>query len=246
MVVTAARQEGLNVVAEGGSLYHMDMSILADGNTGLEHNLPPEFFYDDVLQFWPATGAGYTPTLIVTYGGPSGERWFYQEDDVWLDPILSRFVPPHILQPRSVRRVKAPIEDYDHMIHAATQARELMLRGVYVNVGAHGQREGLGAHWEMWAFVMGGMTPMEALATATTNPAHHLGFAKDLGSIEKHKLADLVVLRENPLENIRNTHAIEKVILNGRIFEIPELTEILTGNRSLRPFYWQRDETGRQ
>ena len=69
MVVTAAREAGLMVVAEGGSLYHMDMNIIADGNTGLEHNLPPERFYDDVLQFWPATGVGYTPTLVVTFGG---------------------------------------------------------------------------------------------------------------------------------------------------------------------------------
>ena len=139
------------VVAEGGSLYHMDMSIIADGNTGIEHNVPPERFYDDVLQFWPPTGVAYTPTLVVTYGGPGSEYLFYQESDVWTHPILSRYVPPHILQPRSVRRQMAPASDYQPFRDSAANAKRLMELGVLVNTGAHGQREGLGSHWEMWA-----------------------------------------------------------------------------------------------
>jgi imidazolonepropionase-like amidohydrolase len=238
MVVTAAREAGLMVVAEGGSLYHMDMAIISDGQTGLEHNMPPEHFYDDVMQFWPATGVGYSPTLIVTFGGLGSENWFYQESEVWTHPILSRYVPPHILQPRSVRRPMAPESDYQAFRDSATNARHLMEKGVLVNIGAHGQREGLGSHWELWGFVLGGMSPMQALRTATINPARYMGLARDLGSIEPGKLADLLIVDGNPLEDIRVTDDIAYVVLNGRIYEGGTLTEKVTGDRRLEPFYW--------
>ena len=77
---------------------------------------------------------------------------------------------------------------------AAAVAKTLMDNGVTVNIGAHGQREGLASHWEMWSFVRGGMSPMQALSAATINPATYLGMDADLGSIEPGKLADLVVL----------------------------------------------------
>ncbi|MGH8238727.1 MAG: amidohydrolase family protein, partial [Steroidobacteraceae bacterium] len=156
MVVTAAREAGMLVVPEGGSLYHMDMSMVADGNSSIEHNVPPERFYDDVLQFWSSTKVAYTPTLVVTYGGPGSEFFFYQESEVWTHPILSRYVPPHILQPRSVRRQMAPASDYQAFRDSAANAKRLLELGVLVNTGAHGQREGLGSHWEIWGFVQGG------------------------------------------------------------------------------------------
>ncbi len=239
MVVSAAREAGLMVVAEGGSLYHMDMSMVADGNTGIEHNLPPERLYDDVLSFWPETGVGYTPTLVVTYGGLSGEVWFYQNSDVWKHPLLSRFVPPHILQPRSVRRVMAPRSDYQQFVDSAANAKALMERGVTVNIGAHGQREGLAAHWEIWGFVLGGMSAMQALETATVNPARYLGMDADIGSIEPGKLADLLVMEGNPLEDIRATDDVAYVVLNGRIYQGGTLAETVTGERKLEPFYWE-------
>lgn len=240
MVVTAARENGLMVVAEGGSLYPMDMTIIADGNTGLEHNNPPQHFYDDVLQFWPKTGVGYTPTLVVTYGGPGAEFLFYQESDVWAHPLLSQYVPPHIVQPRSVRRQLAPRTDYQPVIDSAANAKKLMELGVSVHIGAHGQREGLGSHWEMWGFVLGGMSPLQALQTATILPAQYMGLDKDLGSIEAGKLADLLVLEGNPLEDIRVTDDISYVIQNGRIYEGGTLTEQLTGEHRLKPLYWQK------
>ena len=240
MVTTAAREAGMLVVCEGGSLYHMDMSMVADGNTSIEHNVPPEHFYDDVLQFWRPTNVAYTPTLVVTYGGPGSENFFYQESEVWAHPILSRYVPPQVLQPRSVRRQMAPASDYQAIRDSAANAKRLQELGTLVNTGAHGQREGLGSHWEIWAFVQGGMSPMQALQAATIDPARHLGMARDLGSIENGKLADLLIVDGNPLDDIRVTDDIAYVVLNGRIYEGGTLAERLSGQRKLQPFYWQK------
>jgi imidazolonepropionase-like amidohydrolase/Tol biopolymer transport system component len=237
-VIEAARQEGLMSVAEGGSLFHLDMSFIADGITGVEHNVPTLVMYNDVTQFWRQSQSGYTPTLVVTYNGLTSEDYFYQESEVWKHPVLSRFVPPSVLQPRSVRRPMAPESDYKDDDSAAA-AKVLMEAGVVVNTGGHGQREGLATHWEMWSFVRGGMSPMQALSAATINPANYMGMAADLGSLEVGKLADLVILDANPLDNIRNTDKISHVVINGRVYEGGSLQEVLTGDKALQPFWWQ-------
>ena len=237
-VVKASRDNDLIVVAEGGSLYHMDMSLVADGNTSVEHNLPVSAIYDDVVQMYSQTNVAYTPTLAVTYGGVRGEDYYYQESDVWKHPLLSKHVPPTVLQARSVRRQMAPVEDYADAASAAV-SKELMEAGVPVSIGAHGQREGLAAHWEMWSFARGGMSPVQALRTATTEPARHLGFDKDIGSLEEGKLADLVILSENPLENIRNTDKIEHVMIGGRLYEADTMNEVHTGDTKRLPYWWE-------
>ena len=238
-VVTAARDANLAVVAEGGSLFHMDLSMVADGNTSIEHNLPQSQLYDDVIQFYGQSDVAYTPTLNVTYGGIRGENYYYQESDVWKHPILSNHVPPLKLQARAVRRQMAPAVDYSDAVSAAT-AKKLMEAGVLVNIGAHGQREGLGAHWEMWSFVRGGMSPLQALKTATVNPAKFLGYDNDIGTLEPGKLADLVVLSNNPLDDIRNSETIESVMIGGRMYDAKTMDETVTGDRKREPYYWER------
>ena len=237
-VTTAAREEGMLVVSEGGSQFHMDLSMVADGNSAIEHNLPQSMLYDDVLQFWSQTQVAYTPTLGVTYGGLSGENYWYQQSNVWEHPILSNFVPPHILQPRSVRRVLAPDSDYYHTV-SATTAKLMADRGVMVSIGAHGQREGLASHWEIWGFAQGGMSAIDALKTATTTPARALGFDDDLGSIEAGKLADLVILDANVLDDIYQSDKVNMVMLNGRLYDAATMNEKVTGSRTTKPFYWQ-------
>ena len=236
-VVEAARSENMMVVAEGGALYHMDLSLVADGNTGIEHTLPQMAVYDDVVQFWRQTNVGYTPTLVVGYGTIEGERYWYQHHDVWKHPILSRWVPPKVLQPVSVRRLKAPESDFGHAENAAI-GKQLADAGVLVHTGAHGQREGLATHWEMWMFAQGGMSPLEALRAATSAPAEYLGLDKDLGRLEPGKLADLVVIDGDVTRDIGVSDKITHVMLNGRLFEAPGLNEILSGDRTVAPMYW--------
>ena len=172
----------MRVVSEGASLYHMDLSMVADGNSAIEHNVPQSELYDDVLQFWSQTKVAYTPTLVVTYGGMPAEDYWYMATNVWEHPILSKYVPPDVLQPRSVRRTMAPEGDFYHFTNART-AKQLADAGVIVTIGAHGQREGLAAHWELWGFAQGGMSPVEVLKRGTVDAA------KKLGMFERPRLA---------------------------------------------------------
>lgn len=237
-VVAAAKAENMTVVAEGASLFTQDITLIADGNTSLEHNIPQARLYEDVRSFFAQTKVAYTPTLVVTYGGLSGDPYWRYATDVWTHPILSKHVPPHILQPNSVRRTKAPDEDFVDQ-YSAREAKALSDRGVMVSIGAHGQEEGLGSHWEMWSFVRGGMTPLEALKAATVTPATHLGYIKDIGTLEKGKLADLIILSADPLADIRNTDKIDRVMLNGRLYDPATMNEVVTGSRTRAKYYWE-------
>ena len=117
-----------------------------------------------------------------------------------------------------------------------------MDEGVKVNMGAHGQIQGIGAHWEIWMMQQGGMSNHQALQTATINPAFSLGLDKWIGSLETGKLADLIVLDKNPLDNIRNTESIRYTMVNGRLYDAETMSETGNYNKPSPKFYW---ETGK-
>ena len=238
MVVAAAQKEGMEVVPEGGSLFNMDITLVQDGDSTLEHNIPVERMYEDVVSFWSQTKTNYTPTLVVTYGGPAGDPYWRAHTDVWKHPLLSRHAPPALLAARNVRREIAPEEDYVDAA-SAREAKKLMDKGVQVSIGAHGQQAGLGPHWEMWSFVRGGWSNIDALRAGTIMPATSLGYLKDVGSLEVGKLADLLVLDADPSKDIRNTDKLHRVMLGGRMYDPVTMNEVVTGKRVRQPYFWE-------
>ena len=236
-VVAASRAENMLVVAEGGSLFGMDMALVADGNSTIEHNVPVDVMYEDVLQFFSQSQSNYTPTLVVTYGGLAGDPYWRQATNVFENPLLVH-TPPRQLLAATARRVKAPewafVDDNN-----AREAAKLADRGVKVAIGAHGQQAGVAAHWELWSFVRGGMTPVEALRAGTIVAAQSLGMAQDIGSIEPGKLADLVVLSADPSQDISASDEIERVMLGGRLYDARTMNEVETGDFQRLPYWWE-------
>ena len=182
--------------------------------------------------------SGYTPTLIVSYGGLWGENYWFANTKVWENTRLLTYVPRTIIDARSRRRLLANEDDWN-FIENSKAAKKVLDNGGKVQLGAHGQLQGLGAHWELWMLVEGGMTPMEAIRCATIYGAQYLGLDAEIGSLEPGKLADLVVMERNPLENIRNSDSIQYVMLNGRLYDAATMNQ--TGNHPAKrpPFFWE-------
>ena len=234
----AARELGMLVVEEGGATFFHNLPMVLDGATGIEHNLPVAPLYKDVVQLMAGTDVRNTPTLVVSYGGLSGERWFYARDNVFEDAKLNRFFPRETLDALAIRRETAPDWDYYH-VEVAKATKVLRDAGVKIQVGGHGQMQGLAPHWELWMLAQGGFSPFEALRAATIDGADYLGYGKQLGSIEVGKRADLVVVNGNPLENLRATTDTSHVMVNGRLFDTATMAEIGGQNAPAPTFHWQ-------
>jgi len=242
-VLQAAREEGIFVVPEGGSTFYHNMSMIMDGHTGIEHNIPVAPVYKDVTTLWSNSNTGYTPTLIVNYAGMSGEYYWYQKDNIWENEKLLKYTPRRVIDARSRHRTMAPNEEYEngHILTSKT-CKALADAGVKVNLGAHGQLQGLGAHWELWMLHQGGMTNLEALRAATINGAQYIGAGNDIGSLKVGKLADLIVLDKNPLEDIQNTNSVSHTMVNGRLYNTETMNEMGNHTKSRTKFYWENNK----
>ena len=241
----AAHELGMLVVEEGGSTFNHNMTMMVDGVTSIEHNIPVAPLYADVINLWKETDVRNTPTLVVSYGGLSGEYWWYARDNVWEDKKLNRFFPRETLDARAIRRETAPDWDYYH-IEVAKAAKKLRDAGIRISTGGHGQLQGLSENWETWMLTQGGFSNFEALRAATIDGADMLGLSKQIGSLETGKRADFVVLNSNPLENIRSTIDTRYVAVNGRVFDVDaDMAEVGGKGRKAPEFYWQRHHDGR-
>jgi hypothetical protein len=239
-VITAARELGLTPTTEGGSNFTMNLTLMQDGYGGLEHSLPISPFFRDVVELEKTSGITYTPTLIVSYGGPWGRDYYLTRSNVDTVARLRYFTPHDELD--KWQEVRFNRDDrYVFRLHAQ-QLKKLVEAGGRVGLGSHGEVQGIGVHWELWMLASGGMTSMDALRAATLHSADAIGLAKDIGSLEAGKLADLQVLDANPLDNLQNSTAIRYVMKNGRLYEAGTLAEVWPRQRALPSEWWWRLE----
>ncbi|MCK5411204.1 MAG: amidohydrolase family protein, partial [Gemmatimonadetes bacterium] len=243
-LIMAARELELMPTTEGGLDFPLNLTHAIDGYSGLEHSLPILPIYEDVIELFVETGITHTPTLLVSYGGPFGENFYYATEPVHDDAKLRRFTPHAEIDAKSRRRGSSQggagwfmEEEYVFEQHARF-AKELIEAGGRVGVGSHGQLQGLGYHWELWSLQSGGMSEHNALRAATILGAEAIGFGHDIGSLETGKLADLIVFDANPLDAIRNTAQIRYVMKNGRLYDGETLDEVYPRERPFPPLRW--------
>ena len=239
LVATAARELGLNVLSESAADPQMNLTQIMDGVTVIEHSMGLAPFHDDVVRFWAGTDAGMTPTLSVVYNGPMGEGWFHQAGKLWEDPKLTNFIDPMSLM--RVRRNTHLWPDDMYAWEMARELRKLYNAGTSLQLGAHGQMMGLGTHWELELFAGGDFPPSQILEIATIRGATQHGLDAQIGSVEVGKLADLVVLDGNPLEDIRNVARIRYVMKGGVLYDGTDAARVWPNPRPApRPYFMRQ------
>jgi imidazolonepropionase-like amidohydrolase len=238
-ILRAARAEDMLVLPEGGGDFPINMGMIMDGHSGIEHSLSVGQIYKDVITLFAESQAAYTATLLVAYGGQRGENWFYQHYDVSEDDKLLQFFPERSIESRARRRQVSAEDDFNHKLVAEHQ-KQIADAGGLITAGAHGQLQGLGAHWELWALTHGGMSSIDAIKAATINGAIYLGMDEDLGSIEPGKLADIVVMDRNPLEKIENSNSVSLTVINGVVYDANTMNQLWPREVERGKFYFQR------
>ncbi len=238
-IAEASRQVGINVTAEGSDFFE-DVAMIMDGQTGWEHPFSEVPMYSDGAKFLGQAKATYSPTLVVAGPQSWNIEFWYANSDWWKDPKQRRWFPWRALVPQLRVRTLRPETDYSYPLIAQAMA-DIIKEGGYGALGSHGEQHGIAPHWEVWmgASALGNMG---ALEVATMHGAKFLGADKDLGSIEVGKLADLMILNTNPLDNIKNTTDIKWVMKGGKLYDATSLDEVWPKQVPFGPYYWVNND----
>lgn len=238
-VIMAAKELKLMPTTEGALDFKLNMTQLLDGYPGHEHSYPIHPIYKDVIESTAQSKMTVTPTLLVAYGGPWAENYYYSRENPYHDKKMQFFTPYRELASKSRRR-PGWFMDEEHVFKKHGEfMKDLVEAGGLAGVGSHGQLQGLGYHWELWSVASGGMKNIDAIKTATILGARALGLDKDLGSIQKGKVADILIMDQNPLDNLRNTNTLKYVIKNGVVYDANNLDEIAPKKKKAPVYNWQ-------
>ncbi|MGE0041840.1 MAG: amidohydrolase family protein [Vicinamibacterales bacterium] len=239
-IIEACKEYGITATIEGSLDLKLNLTQMADGYSGQEHSFPIQPLYRDVVEFVARTKTFYTPTILVAYGAPWTENYWFENTDAAKDPKLAKWIPWQLLDNMTRRRGQWFLpEEYGHT-RFGKQVADIVHAGGRAGLGSHGQLQGLGAHWETWNLGSGGLTPHETLKVVTIFGAEALGMQQDIGSLEPGKLADLIVLDRNPLEDIKNTNSLHYVMKGGELYLTDTLDMVWPVEKKLeKPFWWQ-------
>ena len=238
-LIMAAKELKLMPTTEGGLDFKQNMVNMIDGNPGHEHSFPIYPLYDDVIKVAAESQMAITPTLLVSYGGPWAENYFYSRENPYDDAKMQYFTPYAELAQKSRRR-PGWFRDDEHVFKKHAEfMKDLIEADGIGGIGSHGQLQGLGYHWELWAVASGGMSNYDALRLATIKGCEAIGLDEDLGSLEVGKIADILIMNANPLDNLRNTNTLTHVVKNGIVYDANTLDELAPQEKKADKFNWQ-------
>lgn len=227
-IIDEAHALGLKTYVHAPTLRHAKEALRA-GADGLAHSVADAPIDDEFIGLMRKNGASYTTTLALYTSFTDVAAWMGRLEAADEQKIVPSEVYERYKSPEGARTYHAFFGAFPraNLDHAKANVRRLVGAGIPVlagtDTGVTGVLLGVPSQMELALLVEAGLTPADALRTATINPARALGREKDLGTVEIGKLADLVILDGDPLADVGNIRKIHRVIKGGIVHEPSQL-----------------------